>query len=334
MFLHPKADKPADRLSPRPRPGLPVGSRSCKGPLRFHRGYPLLRLQGTLTLAVLSATLVLGACASNTQMAGTPTTSFAAVGDPVLPDTVNLLPSASGVSGSADDGMRSLAHEVETAAAPKAASYAGESTPGQPKLIRPQADAEGEQSAQMAMAVPQPEPINPDTAADGGTQVASLEPAVATPTGTDGVEHSKPAPDGRVTQAGSVGARTPELDQLIAHYADYYGVPEKLVRRVAKRESTFNPRARNGRYLGLMQISVPTARGMGYRGGSEGLLDAETNLKYAVRYLRGAFVVAGGNHDKADRLYQSGYYYHAKRAGLLDETGVGVDRKKRRRGTS
>ncbi len=144
-----------------------------------------------------------------------------------------------------------------------------------------------------------------------------------------GVAHSRPAPSGRVGP-DNVAARSPELDRLITHYSNYYGVPEKLVRRVAKRESTMNPKATNGHYVGLMQISVPTARGMGYKGSRQGLLDAETNLKYAVRYLRGAYVVANGNHDRADRLYQTGYYYHAKRAGLLDETGVGTDRKRRR----
>lgn len=188
----------------------------------------------------------------------------------------------------------------------------------------------------------------------GQTQVASLDPTIgvsnerfgvaegsALPLPTDGAKgaaladdggdpsHSKPAPQGRLGPS-AVAARSPELDELMAQYAAYYGVPEKLVRRVAKRESTFNPKARNGPYLGLMQISHATARGMGYRGSASGLLDAETNLKYAVRYLRGAYIVARGNHDKADRLYQTGYYYHAKRAGLLDETGVGVDRKRRR----
>ena len=33
----------------------------------------------------------------------------------------------------------------------------------------------------------------------------------------------------------------------------------------------------------MMQISYPTARSMGYKGEPEGLLDAETNLKYAVK---------------------------------------------------
>ena len=69
-----------------------------------------------------------------------------------------------------------------------------------------------------------------------------------------------------------------EVDRLIAKYADIYEVPEALVRRVVKRESNFNPRARNHVYWGLMQIRHDTARGMGYKGNANGLLDAETNL--------------------------------------------------------
>ena len=33
--------------------------------------------------------------------------------------------------------------------------------------------------------------------------------------------------------------------------------------------------------------------------------------------------------DRAVRFYASGYYYDAKRKGLLDETGLGVDRRRR-----
>ncbi len=96
------------------------------------------------------------------------------------------------------------------------------------------------------------------------------------------------------------------------------------MRRVVKRESNFNPRARNRVYWGLMQIRHDTARGMGYEGTAQGLLDAETNLKYAVKYLRGAYIVADGNHDLAVRFYARGYYYDAKRMGMLDETGLGT----------
>lgn len=113
-----------------------------------------------------------------------------------------------------------------------------------------------------------------------------------------------------------------ELDALITKYSVAYDVPERLVRRVVHRESRFNPGARNGPYWGLMQISHPTARGMGYTGAAKGLLDAETNLKYAVRYLSGAYKVAGGDESQAVRYYARGYYYDAKRKGLLQETGL------------
>ncbi len=112
------------------------------------------------------------------------------------------------------------------------------------------------------------------------------------------------------------------VDALISEYATAYQVPETLVRRVVHRESKFNPAARNGPYFGLMQISHNTARSMGYSGPANGLLDAETNLKYAVKYLSGAYRVADGNESQAIRFYSRGYYYDAKRKGLLEETGL------------
>ena len=62
---------------------------------------------------------------------------------------------------------------------------------------------------------------------------------------------------------------------------------------------------------------------MGYRGSAEGLLDAETNLNYAVRYLRGAYLTADFNQDRAIRFYQRGYYYDAPQTrAILRETGL------------
>ena len=60
-------------------------------------------------------------------------------------------------------------------------------------------------------------------------------------------------------------------------------MPSDLVQRVVIRESRHVPAARNGPYYGLMQILPQTARTMGYQGSPEGLLDAETNLKYGVQ---------------------------------------------------
>ena len=115
---------------------------------------------------------------------------------------------------------------------------------------------------------------------------------------------------------------TPELRALINTYADLYEVPRPLVHRVIIRESHHRPGARNGPYYGLMQILPATARGMGYRGSPAGLLDAETNLKYAVKYLRGAWLLADGSHDRAVMWYARGYYFEAKRRGMLRETGL------------
>jgi soluble lytic murein transglycosylase-like protein len=115
---------------------------------------------------------------------------------------------------------------------------------------------------------------------------------------------------------------TPEMVALIDDYARSYGVPRDLVHRVVIRESGYVPAARNGPYYGLMQIHPQTARTMGYRGPPEGLLDAETNLKYAVKYLRGAWLVSDGDRDDAVGWYARGYYYEAKRKGLLEETGL------------
>jgi soluble lytic murein transglycosylase-like protein len=114
----------------------------------------------------------------------------------------------------------------------------------------------------------------------------------------------------------------PELDRLITYYAKLNNIPEELVHRVVKRESTYNPRAYHAGNYGLMQIRYNTAKGLGYEGPAEGLFDAETNLKYATKYLAGAWMVADNQNDGAVKLYASGYYYHAKRKGLLDTLGM------------
>ncbi len=115
---------------------------------------------------------------------------------------------------------------------------------------------------------------------------------------------------------------TPELRRLIEAAARENDVPVALVQRVIIRESTHRPGARNGPYYGLMQILPATARTMGFRGQPSDLLDAETNLRYGVRYLRGAWLLADGSHDAAVMWYARGYYYEAKRRGMLRETGL------------
>jgi soluble lytic murein transglycosylase-like protein len=128
--------------------------------------------------------------------------------------------------------------------------------------------------------------------------------------------------DEPASRAGLNGGETPEMRALIRKYAAIHEIPESLLHRVIQRESGYNPAARNGPYYGLMQIHPQTARTMGYRGDPSGLLDAETNLTYAGKYLRGAWLVSDGNQDAAVGWYARGYYYEAKRRGLLEETGL------------
>ena len=116
--------------------------------------------------------------------------------------------------------------------------------------------------------------------------------------------------------------RTPAMDRLVDKYAKIYDMPASLIHRVIQRESKYDPQARNGPYYGLMQILPQTAKTMGFSGPAAGLLDAETNLKYAGKYLRGAWLLSHGSQSKAVYWYAHGYYYEAKRRKMLKETGL------------
>ena len=115
---------------------------------------------------------------------------------------------------------------------------------------------------------------------------------------------------------------TPQMRALIREYAQVHDIPEALLHRVIQRESDYRANARNGPYYGLMQILPETARTMGFRGAPSDLLDAETNLRFGGRYLRGAWIVADGDIDEAVSWYARGYYYEARNRCLLVETGL------------
>lgn len=117
-------------------------------------------------------------------------------------------------------------------------------------------------------------------------------------------------------QRGSQDAAIGQYDAMIAAHAAANGIPESLIRRVIKRESGGRAHVVHAGNYGLMQIKPATARGVGYAGSAAGLLDANTNMTYAVKYLAGAYRAAGGNESRAVAYYASGYYYAAKRQGL------------------
>ncbi|MEL7430688.1 MAG: transglycosylase SLT domain-containing protein, partial [Pseudomonadota bacterium] len=73
---------------------------------------------------------------------------------------------------------------------------------------------------------------------------------------------------------------------LIAKYAAQHGVPYALGRAVVQVESTFRPNVTGGAgEIGLMQIKLSTARGMGFKGTRQQLYDPATNLYWGMKYL-------------------------------------------------
>ncbi|MBF9023764.1 transglycosylase SLT domain-containing protein [Rhodobacterales bacterium LSUCC1028] len=115
---------------------------------------------------------------------------------------------------------------------------------------------------------------------------------------------------------------TAEIRALVNKMARQYDVPAPLIHRVIQRESDYRAHARNGPYYGMMQILPATARNMGFTGEDADLLDADTNLTYAVKYLRGAWLLSDGSYDTAVMHYARGYYYVARDRCMLVETGL------------
>jgi soluble lytic murein transglycosylase-like protein len=108
-----------------------------------------------------------------------------------------------------------------------------------------------------------------------------------------------------------------DYDAMVAMHASANHVPEALVHRVIQRESRYQPQLMGrGGTIGLMQIKLATARGLGYSGDAEGLRDPNTNLTYGVKYLAGAYRVANGDHERTMHYYAAGYYGAAKRQRL------------------
>lgn len=144
-----------------------------------------------------------------------------------------------------------------------------------------------------------PEAVTETTTAEGELDVApSVEATSATlPAQNDARFRLKPVD---VTRADAIRP-------MIARHASENGVPFELVDAVVRLESRYNPVARNGANVGLTQINVRTAQSLGYHGGVAGLLDAETNLRYGVRYLARAYTLARGDTCGTILRYQAGH---------------------------
>lgn len=152
-------------------------------------------------------------------------------------------------------------------------------------------------------------PAGPALASASSTPVI-LPPAAANPAAVPMMPDLKPSLADRLGR----GVTRAELDAMISRHAKANDVPETLVHRVVVRESRYQPRLIGscGCY-GLMQIKHGTARAMGYTGTASGLLDPDTNLTYAVKYLAGAYRKANGDERRAIGYYARGYYEPVRR---------------------
>ena len=112
-----------------------------------------------------------------------------------------------------------------------------------------------------------------------------------------------------VTGASVQAAETGQggIRAMIARHAAEQGIPPALADAVVRVESRYNPSARNGRNIGLTQISYSTARAMGYSGTPAGLMDPDTNLRFGITYLARAWRLAKGDTCTTVLKYQAGH---------------------------
>lgn len=115
----------------------------------------------------------------------------------------------------------------------------------------------------------------------------------------------KPAGRDRARLSDAVRGRA--MQPLILRHATENGLPFELADAVIRLESRYNAGARNGPHMGLTQINIRTAQSLGYQGPAAGLLDAETNLRYGLKYLAQAYRLAGGDICGTILRYQAGH---------------------------
>jgi hypothetical protein len=95
---------------------------------------------------------------------------------------------------------------------------------------------------------------------------------------------------------------------LVRREAESQGLPPDIADAVAYVESSYNPRAVGAvGEVGLMQIRPQTAAMLGYKGGVEALFEPETNVRYSVTYLAGAWRRTDGNVCRTLMKYRAGH---------------------------
>lgn len=96
------------------------------------------------------------------------------------------------------------------------------------------------------------------------------------------------------------------LRDLVSAAAAAAGVPVNLAHAVVRMESNYRPHVvSRARALGIAQIKCQTARSVGFSGPCSGLFNPESNLRFAMKYLRQA-LDRGGEGCSGLALYERG----------------------------
>lgn len=104
-----------------------------------------------------------------------------------------------------------------------------------------------------------------------------------------------------------------EVERMVVVEARAQGVPADFAVAIARHESRFKCSAVGAaNERGVMQIKPATARGIGYKGPTNGLNDCRTGVYWGMKYLKMAIEVAKGDLKRAAFLYNAGIYAKTK----------------------
>ncbi|MGO4449252.1 lytic transglycosylase domain-containing protein [Phyllobacterium sp. TAF24] len=108
------------------------------------------------------------------------------------------------------------------------------------------------------------------------------------------------------SSVGSIGST--KYSTIISSYAASYGVPVSLANAVVRVESNYRAdMTGSAGEIGLMQIKLETARGLGYTGSRQALYNPETNIRWGMKYLAGAHKLGNGTTCGTILRYNAGH---------------------------
>lgn len=98
------------------------------------------------------------------------------------------------------------------------------------------------------------------------------------------------------------------LTKIVDRHAAWQSLPTDFARAVVRVESSWNPMTTGAAgEVGLMQIKPETARGLGFQGSREQLYEPDTNVRWGMKYLAGAWKLADGDICQTVLRYQAGH---------------------------